>query len=84
MFRLAAKLEHNNPLGQFYLGRALLQNNELEDAEKSFQMAVIFKPNLIQARKYLAWVYELLGKPEEALKEYNLLVKLKQDNVFIK
>ena len=84
LYQQAAKLEHNNPLGQFYLGRALLQGDDLENAEKSFQMAVILKPNLLQARKYLAWVYERLGKPEEALKEYKLLVKLKQDNVFIK
>ena len=84
LYQQAAKLEHNNPLGQFYLGRALLKGNDLENAEKSFQMAVILKPNLLQARKYLAWVYERLGKPEEALKEYNLLVKIKQDNAFIK
>ncbi|MEK9629685.1 MAG: tetratricopeptide repeat protein [Nitrospinota bacterium] len=84
MYQQAAKLEHSNPLGQFYLGRALLQNNELEAAEKSFQMAVILKPNLLQARKYLAWVYEKLGKEKEALKEYRLLIKLKQDNPFIK
>ena len=84
LYQQAAKLEHNNPLGQFYLGRALLQGNDLENAEKSFQMAVILKPNLLQARKYLAWVYERLGKPEEALKEYNLFIKLKQDNAFIK
>ena len=84
LYQQAAKLEHNNPLGQFYLGRALLQGNDLENAEKSFQMAVVLKPNLLQARKYLAWVYERLGKPKEALKEYNLLVKLKQDNAFIK
>ena len=45
---------------------------------------ILSKPNLIQARKYLAWDYELLGKPEEALKEYTLLKKLKQDNVIVK
>ncbi|GIS85075.1 MAG: hypothetical protein CM1200mP16_13750 [Nitrospina sp.] len=39
-------------------------------------MSVILKPNLLHARKYLAWVYELLEKNEEALKEYNLLLKL--------
>ncbi|MBT6717812.1 MAG: tetratricopeptide repeat protein [Nitrospina sp.] len=83
MYLQAAKMEHNNPLGQFYLGRALLQNNEIKEAEKRFQMAVILKPNLLQARKYLAWVYERLGKSEEALKEYNLLLKLKQKNPFI-
>ncbi len=80
----AAKLEHGNPLGQFYLGRALLRNDELEEAEKRFQMSIILKPNLLQARKYLAWVYERLGKHEEALKEYNLLLKLNLENPFIK
>jgi len=84
MYLAAAKLEHNNPLGQFYLGRALLQKNELVEAEKRFQMAVILKPNLLQARKYLAWVYERLGKTDEALKEYNLLIKLRHDDPFIK
>lgn len=83
MYWKAAKMEHNNPLGQFYLGRALLHDNELEEAEKRFQMSVVLKPNLLQARKYLAWVYERLGKHEEALKEYNLLLKLKLKNSFI-
>jgi tetratricopeptide (TPR) repeat protein len=83
MYWQAAKMEHNNPLGQFYLGRALLHNNELKEAEKRFQMSVILKPNLLQARKYLAWIYERLGKHEEALKEYNLLLKLKLKNTFI-
>ena len=84
MYLQASKSEHNNPLGQFYLGRALLQNNELIEAEKRFQMAVILKPNLLQARKYLAWVYERLDKTEEALKEYNLLIKLSHNDPFIK
>ena len=84
MYLQGTKMEHNNPLGQFYLGRAYLQNGELEEAEKSFQMSVILKPNLLHARKYLAWVYELLEKNEEALKEYNLLLKLNKDDTFIK
>jgi tetratricopeptide (TPR) repeat protein len=83
MYWQAAKMEHNNPLGQFYLGRALLHNNELKEAEKRFKMSVILKPNLLQARKYLAWIYERLGKHEEALKEYNLLSKLKLKNSFV-
>ena len=83
MYLQSAKMEHNNPLGQFYLGRALLQNDELEEAEKRFQMSIILKPNLLQARKYLAWIYERLGKHEEALKEYNLLLKLKVKDPFI-
>ena len=84
MYLQGTKMEHNNPLGQFYLGRAYLQNGELEEAEKSFQMSVILKPNLLHARKYLAWVYELLEKNEEALKEYNLLLKLNKEDTFIK
>ena len=84
MYSQGTKMEHNNPLGQFYLGRAYLQNGELEEAEKSFQMSVILKPNLLHARKFLAWVYELLEKNEEALKEYNLLLKLNKDDTFIK
>ncbi|MBL4665193.1 MAG: tetratricopeptide repeat protein [Nitrospinaceae bacterium] len=83
MYWQAAKMEHNNPLGQYYLGRALLHDDELEEAEKRFQMSVILKPNLLQARKYLAWIYERLGKHEEALREYNLLLKLKLKNSFI-
>ena len=84
MYLQSVKMEHNNPLGQFYLGRALLQNNKLVEAEKRFQMAVILKPNLLEARKHLAWVYERLEKTEEALKEYNFLIKLKKNNPFIK
>ena len=84
MYFQGTKMEHNNPLGQFYLGRAYLQNGELKEAEKSFEMSVILKPNLLHARKYLAWVYELLGKQEEALKEYNLLLKLNKNDNFIK
>ena len=84
MYLQSVKMEHGNPLGQFYLGRALLQNNKLVEAEKRFQMAVILKPNLLEARKHLAWVYERLEKTEEALKEYNFLIKLKKNNPFIK
>ena len=84
MYLQGSKMEHSNPLGQFYLGRAYLQNNELQEAQKRFQMSVVLKPNLIQARKHLGWVYELLGKNEEALKEYNLLLKLNRNDTFIK
>ena len=84
MYLQSVKMEHGNPLGQFYLGRALLQNNNLVEAEKRLQMAVILKPNLLEARKHLAWVYERLEKTEEALKEYNFLIKLKKNNPFIK
>ena len=84
MYLQSVKMEHGNPLGQFYLGRALLQNNKLVEAEKRFQMAVILKPNLLEARKHLAWVYERLEKTEEALKEYNFLIKLKKNDPFIK
>ena len=69
MYLQSVKMEHGNPLGQFYLGRALLQNNELAEAEKRFQMAVILKPNLLEARKHLAWVYERLEKNEEGFKD---------------
>ena len=83
-YRKGALLEPNNPLVQFYLGRAYLRANQLQKAEKSLEKAVSLKPNLLEARHHLAWVLERQGRTIEALKEYGLLLKLTPDNDYIK
>ncbi len=83
-FKKGAMIEPNNPLIQFYLGRAYLRANQLQEAEKSLEKSVSLKPNLLQARHHFAWVLERQGKTIAALKEYGLLLKMKPDNVYIK
>ena len=83
-YRKGSLIEPNNPLIQFYLGRAYLRANQLQKAEKSLEKAVSLKPNLLEARHHLAWVLERQGRTIEALKEYGLLLKLTPDNDYIK
>jgi len=83
-YKKGALIEANNPLVQFYLGRAYLRANQLPEAEMSLEKAVSLKPNLLQARHHLAWVLERQGRSTEALKEYGLLLKLTPDNEYIK
>ena len=83
-YKKGALIEANNPLVQFYLGRAYLRANQLPEAEMSLEKAVSLKPNLLQARHHLAWVLERQGRSVEALKEYGLLLKLTPENEYIK
>ncbi len=83
-YKKGAEIEPNNPLVQFYLGRGYIRANLFQAAENSLKKAVSLKPNLLQARHHLAWVFENQGKTIEALKEYGLLLKLKPDNAYIK
>jgi tetratricopeptide (TPR) repeat protein len=76
-------IEPTNPLGRHYLARQLIRVGDMQGAEKNLLRAVALRPNFVQAREHLAWVFEVRGKLREAAKEYNLLLKLKPENKYI-
>ena len=83
-FQKMVLVEPTNPLGRHYLARQLIRSGDLEAAEKNLQRAVALRPNFFQAREHLAWVLESRGKFNEAIKEYNLLLKLNPKNNYIR
>ncbi len=69
-----------DPLSAYYLGRVDIKNGNYEEAAKNLEKSVALRPNFIQARDYLAWTLEKLGRLQEALNEYKLILKLDPSN----
>ncbi len=57
-------------------GIEYLQNNELDKAARIFQKEIIKNPLSWMAHKYLAKIYIKQGKPNKALEEINLALKI--------
>jgi len=80
MYERATLASPFDPLSSYYLGRAEIKNGEYEEAVKNLEKSVTLRPNFIQARDYLAWTLEKLGRLQEALDEYKLILKLDPGN----
>lgn len=84
MYQKAVLASPFDPLSSFYLGRADIKNGDYEDAVKNLEKSVSLRPNFIQARDYLAWALEKLGRLQEALNEYKLILKLDPGNIGVR
>ena len=49
---------------------------ELQDAKNHLMRALELRPNLLEPREFLAWIFEKLGNIDEARRKYELLLKL--------
>ncbi|MBT6601246.1 MAG: tetratricopeptide repeat protein [Nitrospina sp.] len=76
MYRKVLQIEPDNPLGYHFLARMQIIKGKLENAQKSLNQTLKLRPNLLQTRSWLAWVLEAQGKPDEAKKQYKILLKL--------
>ena len=76
IYKKMTQVEPKNPLGYHYLARTDILFGRLQEARGHLERALELRPNLLQSREYLAWVWEKLGNAEEAAKEYKLLLKL--------
>jgi len=76
MYRKVVQVESMNPLGHHYIARIHILKGKLEDAQKSLNQALELKPNFLQSREWLAWLLEVQGRPDEAKKQYKILLKL--------
>lgn len=74
-YRAMTLADTHNPLGFFYLGRALAQEKQFGEAEKELNNALNLRPSLFEARKYLARVMEQQGHYARALEQYEILKK---------
>lgn len=72
--------EPGNPMGYYFSARAQAHAGKFEDAEASLKEAVSLRPSFMKARELLAWTLETLGKTEEAINEYRVLLKLDPEN----
>ncbi len=75
-YKMVIQVEPMNPLGHHYLARVNILAGKLEDAQKSLSQALELRPNLLQAREFLAWTLESQGKSDEAKKQYKIILKL--------
>jgi len=67
-------------LARFYLGRALVSRNELDDALKAFEQAEKLGYNASQVRLQKAGIYRLKGDVAEARKQLAALSELANHN----
>jgi len=76
MYKKVLQVESTNPLGHHYLARVNIVAGKLEDAKRSLNQALALRPNFLKAREFLAWTLEAQGKPDEAKKQYKILLRL--------
>ena len=76
MYKQTVQVEPGNPLGHHYLARINILTGELEDAKNHLSRALELRPNLLESREFLAWIWDNQGNEDEAKKEYKILLKL--------
>jgi Flp pilus assembly protein TadD len=66
MYQQVIRVEPRNPLGYHYLARMDILSGKLKDAKSHLSQTLELRPNLLQSREFLAWVWEKLGNAAEA------------------
>ena len=56
------------------LALAYLQLNQYDLAEKQLQQAILYKKNYFDAQLTLAYLYQIIGKPEKARSFYDKII----------
>lgn len=75
-FRRATERDPASVEAYFYLGVALSQKGELEDAIPAFQAALRLEPDLAEAHWNLGLIYARLGRFNEAIAEFERFIEL--------
>ncbi len=84
MFKQATLSSPFDTISAYHLGRAYMLQRNFEEAVQSLEKSVTLRPNFVQARDYLAWSLEQLGRIKEALNEYQMILKLDPANQAIR
>ena len=75
--RAAIKQKDQSPIGHFYLGRALAYLQRYDEAEKELNLAVqLGGPDMKDAHRYLAGIYNARGDKRRAISELETYLKL--------
>src|SRR5262245_46367906 len=64
-------------------GVALLESGEIKGAQEAFARALSLDPNLAPAHNLLGTTYERMGRPFEAIKEFEAARRLKSSPEFV-
>ena len=77
MDALKAYLVENkgSPIANYYLGLAYEQLHQLKNAEKAYRKTILAQPGHISARIRLGVVLEQLNKEDEALSQYQAIIR---------
>jgi len=73
----ALSQQPKNAYGQVYLGRALQELNQDDDAVAHYRQALEIDPQLYEAEMALAGIYEKRNQPEQAILFYQKAAQLK-------
>ncbi len=77
-FELAVKLDPYSPFNYLELGKLRREQGRLEEAEAWFRQATSFEPNFLPARVQLAELLLKAGRKENAVSEYEEILKIKE------
>jgi tetratricopeptide (TPR) repeat protein len=75
-FTEAARLDPENPLALYFLGRAKYNEKRFEEAVRVLRDSLALDPNNARAQHYLGLAYERQGQQDEALSAYRAAVAL--------
>ena len=74
-FQIHAKIFSKNPKALLIAGRIHYELDELNEALKYFKGALYLEPDNLKIRKYIANFYISIGNIEDAIEDFNYLVK---------
>jgi tetratricopeptide (TPR) repeat protein len=77
-FDRAIRLDPYSPFNYFELGKLRWRQGRMDEAEALFRQAASVEPNFLPARVHLAELYLKSGRKENAVSEYEQIVKIKE------
>jgi tetratricopeptide (TPR) repeat protein len=75
-FERGLALSPGNAMMTFHLGGTLAKKGDLENGAKFLQLALEKNSGIVDAHKFLAYIYKAKGQYKEAIDELNIYVKL--------
>jgi len=73
-------LDPENPYAYNYLGLIYTRINQFPEAREAFTKSLAVKPDYIGARLNLAFLYSLMDRNEDAIKEYKSVLERDPEN----
>ena len=80
----AGLLAPNDPTVFFRLGLLRYNNSDYTGAVSAFEKAVTLNNNYLNARFFLGQSYKKVGRPNDALVQFNILQKIDPENKEVK
>jgi len=75
-FQRGLALSPGNAMMTFHLGGTLAKKGDLEGGQKFLQLALEKNSGIVDAHKFLAYIYKAKGQYKEAIDELNIYMKL--------